>query len=206
MQMKAQLGVIVALIGILCVVNTEMIRLCPWIEYYRVPITAISLALGLILVFCGVRGRRSRNAGPVSPAEGATTCRFAEDREDDDSFSLTGVEFAGTVIIAIGAAFYFLQVMSAQMPVIARSLKPTPRPAATNAPPPAPVPEAPLNFPSIKVEGLFLNASRPSAIIDRRSFFVGDAIGAATIVRIDYSGVLLEQRGETKLYRLRLVN
>lgn len=59
-----------------------------------------------------------------------------------------------------------------------------------------------VEFPEMKLQGLALRENRPSAIINHRTYFVGDQIGEAAITAIDRHGVTLVLGTRTKILKL----
>ena len=86
------------------------------------------------------------------------------------------------------------------------TLPPRPPPPATKAPekvvdivPPV----APVQFPKMKLQGLTASSTRPNAIINAKTYFIGDHVGEAVVTAIDQRGVTLELGGQTKVLTMR---
>jgi len=63
-------------------------------------------------------------------------------------------------------------------------------PAATNRP---------VVFPTLRLQGLIYRQPNPSALINGRTFFMGDYVGDAKVILIDTERVVLEQEGYYKV-------
>jgi hypothetical protein len=183
------LGLSVAIIAVFCVSVAELIVGHPVFESQRLPIAGALAATGLVLAMFGwvFRARRaSRN-------------------DDRRSFILFDVRFWGPMLVVFGVITVFIRPLKDLKKEIA--LVP-PRPAAAQkvaaAKPPSPeVPvKVPIVFPKVKIQGIFVSASRASAILNGESYFVGDHVGDAIVKMIDRNGVVLELGGETKLLTL----
>ncbi len=67
-------------------------------------------------------------------------------------------------------------------------------PAVTAPPPPKPAP--------LRLQGIVFNPSRPSAMINGRTVFVGDKMGDTRVVAIDRDSVTLVRAGQTNVLSL----
>lgn len=81
---------------------------------------------------------------------------------------------------------------------------PTASPAVANAASgkpasdPLPAVTEPVEWPALKLQGIFYRLSRPSASINGKTVFIGDSVGGAKVVRIERQAVYLEMRGQHK--------
>lgn len=73
--------------------------------------------------------------------------------------------------------------------------KPTNVEPAITEPPPPPAPV-------FKLQGIFYRPSRPSAVINSKTVFVGDRVGQAKVLAIDRESVTLQSDGQTKVLTL----
>jgi len=65
-----------------------------------------------------------------------------------------------------------------------------------------PVTVEPAPAPTFKLQGIFYRLSRPSAMINSRTVFVGDKVGEAKVLAIGRESVTLDCQGETKVLTL----
>jgi hypothetical protein len=77
---------------------------------------------------------------------------------------------------------------------------PAAAPVATAAPEPAPAPAPPAPNPppaasAYKLQGIFYRVTKPSAVINTKSVFVGDVVASATVKAIERDRVTLELDG-----------
>ena len=84
----------------------------------------------------------------------------------------------------------------------------TPTPVETAPPPAAPVAttaveSAKTEFPNLKLQGIFFRASNPSAMINAKTFYVGDKIQGAKVLSITQDTVTMEFSGQTSELTLR---
>ena len=104
-------------------------------------------------------------------------------------------------------------------PTQASSPNPTPRPGsagqtlgqsvpnaaaatASIAPTNALVVEAKPVFPAVRLQGIFFQTSRPSALINAKTVFLGDKVANAKVTAITRDSVSLQWNGETKVLTL----
>jgi HD-like signal output (HDOD) protein len=89
-------------------------------------------------------------------------------------------------------------------------LLPEPEPAvatapevtATNAPPPTPAPQEKAQ-PEFRLNGIIYTVTRPAAIVNGQTVYVGDWVSGATVVGIDRTQVTLQINGQRKTCVLR---
>jgi hypothetical protein len=70
-------------------------------------------------------------------------------------------------------------------------------PAPPTPPPPIPAPIK-VDFPPLKLQGIFFRATNPSALINGKTVFAGDYIGDVKVVAIERQRVKVELEGATK--------
>lgn len=88
-------------------------------------------------------------------------------------------------------------------PVVAAPVKPV-APAPVPAPiEPSPAPRAPVQFPPLRLQGIYFKPSNPSVMINNRALFIGDQVQGVTVVSIDSSSVTLVLSGQTNVLTLR---
>ncbi|MCF7765217.1 MAG: hypothetical protein K9N62_16240 [Verrucomicrobia bacterium] len=72
----------------------------------------------------------------------------------------------------------------------------------TEAPPPEPVfdlqPARPVNFPPLKLQGIFFRLHNPSVLINNRTLFIGSKVDGVTVTEIKRTKVVLELGGARK--------
>ncbi len=77
----------------------------------------------------------------------------------------------------------------------------SPVPASTNDVPPPPQPPKPP-APPFKLQGIFYRPSRPAALVNTKTVYVGDKVGAAKVKAITQESVTLEIGGQTLVLTL----
>jgi hypothetical protein len=171
--------------------------------------------------------KRANEVNPQEPppAEGAPPLRPAE-HKPRPAWSLVVFPLLALVVFALAGWFlvkgYYAaqQLKSPQTTVSARESQPEESPretVVTNARPPiveqvvaAPVTNPPAvtaessppSMPAIKLQGIFYRPSRPSAMINSKTVFVGDRVGEVKILSISRETVTLEFEGQTKVLTL----
>ena len=64
---------------------------------------------------------------------------------------------------------------------------------------PSPPPNAPVKFPSMRLQGVVLRGSQSSVMIDGKIYFLGDYIRDIRVVAIDAESATLELSGQTNI-------
>jgi len=75
---------------------------------------------------------------------------------------------------------------------------PKPEPPVTNA-----VAAVPASFPDLKLQGVIWSPSRPSAVINGKSVFVGEKVERAVVTAIEQESVTVTLNGEERVLTLR---
>lgn len=55
------------------------------------------------------------------------------------------------------------------------------------------------SFPAVRLQGIFYRPTRPSAMINAKTVFIGDKVAGTKVVRITRDNVTVEWNGETKV-------
>jgi hypothetical protein len=99
-------------------------------------------------------------------------------------------------------------------PAVAATVSATPKatttaaatpPAApnTNLAPVAPEIQAPVEFPPLKLQGIYFRMTKSSALINGQHLYVGDTVDNVKIIAVDRQSVTVEYRGQKKVLALR---
>jgi len=76
---------------------------------------------------------------------------------------------------------------------------PKPEPVIVKESPPPP---APVEFPRLKLQGIIWNTKDPVAIIDGKSYGVGDSVGGVKVKAVERDRVLVELAGATNTLKI----
>jgi hypothetical protein len=117
-------------------------------------------------------------AQPAAPAEGVN------------------LRFGGLLLMAMGAIAMCIIPTRDPAPVVQARTAVT----ETNAPP-APPPA--VEWPALRLQGIVYRRLSPSALINGKTCFIGERIGAATLRAIDRDHVTVELGGATNVLWLR---
>ncbi|HWN96054.1 MAG TPA: hypothetical protein VNT99_13535 [Methylomirabilota bacterium] len=185
---RIMIGVGVAMSAAFSVVAATQFAGHPWFEQHRQHLGIAAAGAGLVMALIGLWLRKA----------------IASDRTSDEEKSpILDLRYWGPILIVLGAITLFIRPMHE---VKAQTVSPLEVPAALVASPAAaqpasahPTPPAAPAFPSVRIQGLILREKRPFAIINGKSYTIGDHVGAATIKAIHRDGVELELAGHTKL-------
>jgi len=181
MNLWGRLGISAVLVAAFSIMMTEVLQHKPFYELYRWAICAVLLAMGALFLIVG----RLVNT------------RIRESREGDERvqapFLLVNLEYWGLILTIFGIIVIFI---APYKKVEARAVAPTnagPRSVATNAPIPKPV-----TFPALKLQGIVYKQDRSSALLNGRTYFVGNYVGEAKLVAISATNVVLEMQGQQR--------
>lgn len=190
------LGVSVAIVAVFCISVAETLLGKPIFENHRQYIAGAFGALGVVAFLIGLRIKGKRR----------------EDQEDNHdaelskNFLLLDLRYWGPMLLVLGAITLFIRPLKQTKVEVVAVAKPAAKEVVVQAPKAAPEiskPKAPVTFPALKMQGLILGEERPIAIINGRSYTVGDHVGEVVIASINREGVVLELDGELKSLTLK---
>lgn len=194
---KTALGFSVTLVAGFClctglIVNEDR-SLAALRYYFAAGWATLALALGMI-AFLRKRGHpRILSSAPHS----STTDAPGGDIEEHSVMFGPGY---WSVMLALFAAISIFMIPWQKMPTKVRPPDNiAPRVPLTNqpAPPPEPRRDPFETVRGMHLRGISLHPTRPSAILDGRTYLLGDTVDGAMIVRITSSTVLFEKDGQT---------
>ena len=210
-------NILIVSVGLIAVFYLAMIKLVAGHAYFQSHRLSFSLAVGLVGLALWGFGRRKHSPqeqpAPPPPELAMSPGEAVEDA-GAESFFLQSAQYWGPMLIVFSLMVYLVHPPRPKtMPPLAAA---TPAPPVSQAQPTAQAervpnssssgkivpPEAPAEFPKVKIQGINISGSHPSVIINGRSYFVGDRVGAAVITAIDRQGATLELSGRAKVLYL----
>ena len=197
MTIRIVLGFSVALIALFCFAVAGLLAGKPAFEMCRPYLAASMVVMGVGAWFMGRFMSRRKSLAPRDPEEEA------------ESFGLRDWRYWGPMCVLLGVITLFiwpLQEPSSDAPVAAL---PTPRKVVVQVPPPpnpVPVPvmaeKIEVKFPVLKLQGVIVRDDSSFAIINGRSYTVGDHVGEVVVRSIHADSVALELDGKIKRFTL----
>lgn len=182
-----------AIVAAFCVSVAELLVGKPVFENNRPHIAGALVAAGVVAWFVG----RALQPKPVS----------AEMDPDlaPRRFVLFDLRYWGPMFLAFGIITLFIRPLKTVKPepVLAKA-KPAPKKevVAPRKPPVVAVTPARPVFPKLKMQGVIYREEKPFAIINGKSYTIGDHIGDVVVRSIDRTSVMLEGGGEMKVLSL----
>ena len=198
--MWGRVGISVAIVAMFSILMMEVLQARAFYQVYRWAICAGLLAMGVFLLLVGgfvnakIReSRRDEEGGPTGP------------------FLLVNLQYWGLMLTIFGIIVIFIvpnakvekveaRQPNAAKPPVAKKIVP---PAATNAtnvtiePPPKPV-----VFPPLKLQGIVSRGKSSSALINGRTYFVGNYVADAKVISITETSVVVELSGQQRELQL----
>src|SRR5436305_6953254 len=182
MNLWGRLGISVAIVAMFCIVMTEFLQHTAYYESYRWHRCGIFVAAGISMGLIGRRlNDRWRKAQQLLGKRDEFSDATEEEQLPTDPFLLVNVAYWGLMLIVLGVTIIFIIPRPKEVVVAAAAPAPPPkRSKPTNAPPAVPAPAAPAvaakKFPPIKLQGISYRKTNPSALINGKTFFVGEHI------------------------------
>lgn len=203
MNFKLALGTGVAIVAVYCVLVIGIVRKTALYEHYHRHVGIVISTVGATFLIAGCWKRRNIARQPVTE-EGEALEDAPEPANATRHVSSLDARYVGLMSAILGVATVFiLPIQSTPKEVPVRAAESTPRPLAkpvpTNEPPPV---AQPVTFPAVRVQGIYFRPERPSALINRRTYFIGDQVQDAKVVAITRDTVVLEIEGQQRAYPL----
>jgi hypothetical protein len=201
-NVSASIGVTVGMVSMFLMVMLKILRYQPFYENDRWLICGGLAVLGLVLVIAG--SFLSRRPRP----------KLEEGEQASSPFILANVAYWGFLFLLFGGAVTFVSpkariaraaearpTNSIAKPIVAMDPKfsiveKDPAHAATAAT------AATNQLAALKLQGIVYDKVKPSAIINGRTYFVGDGLRDAKVVAIEPSEVVVELNGQKRTLRL----
>lgn len=177
MNIWTRLGISVALAAIFYIAMAELVQNKLFYQHHKWRICAGLVIAGIALFPVGL-GLNARMKRRYDQAQAALA---PEDRQAYQTFLLTNVTYWGVMFVFFGVIVIF----------ITPSYRAPEKRVAAKAPP---VP-TPTNPPSFKFQGMTLRGSNASALINGRTYFIGEQVGEAKVISISTNQAILEWRG-----------
>jgi hypothetical protein len=204
-----RLGISVALLGIFCIVCSEMIRRDGYYDQHRREIAGGLCGAGAVAFLIG----RVLNRRAVSLQRAVETQKQEEEQEQESDvsgqpFILFNLAYWGPILMAFGLVVLFIPAKgSGETPVAARApVVPKPKlqaPFKTNVAAVELKQTNQVSFPAVKLQGITQRAGRSSALINGKTYFLGERVGEAKLISIFEQSVVLELGGELRSVTLR---
>ena len=143
------------------------------------------------------------------PAAAPSTAglRPTEEEQRPNSFPVVTLFIALIPLLALGMWFLAKGLQLRQQPApapveVVAARAPEPPPAApaiivSASPPPPVTPPAPPP-PAFKLQGIYWRPTRPSAVVNGKTVYVGDRVESARVTAIDQEGVTITVNGESR--------
>jgi hypothetical protein len=190
------LGFSVGIVAFFCITGAETLVGKPMFELNRALIAGAFAIVGVVAWFVG-RYLGSRKSGAESETEETAAAK---------RFILFDLRYWGPMFVVLGIITLFIRPLKQETTEVVAQAPPAPVKTAAVVvavePKVAPKPQAPVEFPVLKMQGVIYRSERPFAIINGRSYAVGDHVGEVLVKAIDRTSVLLELSGELKMLTL----
>jgi len=202
-NMAAFIGITVGMVSMFLMVMVKLLRYQPFYENVRWLICGGLAVLGLVLVVAGFFSRQRPRL------------KLEEGEQASSPFLLANVAYWGFLFLLFGGAVAFVSPgtriaraaeakprNSVAKPIF--SMKPRFSISETGALPHAATAAAAATnqLATLKLQGILYDKVKPSAIINGRTYFVGDGLRDAKIASIEPSEVVVELNGQKRTLRL----
>jgi len=183
MNTWGKLGISVAFVASFSMIMNALLRHNAFYEKHRWLICGFLAAVGLLLLVAGhLINRQIR------------TNRLTEDGEaPPDPFILVNMEYWGLMLVIFGVIVLFIAPLKR---VEAGATQPTKKMAATTVTPKTDITEIKtVTFPKLRLQGIIVREPRPSALINGRTYFVGDLVEGVKVLSVEPNSVVVEFQG-----------
>ena len=193
MKIWSRLGISGVIAAIFYIAGAAFLPHWGFYGAYKWRICMIFLAAGTVLWPVGLtlnaRSARQKN-GPGDPPDEASAEKEAGNAQ---RYLLSDLAYWGVMLFVFSVIMMFIAGPTSAPPVlvVAARAKPTNLPVVVNRPA--------ANFPPLKLQGLTYRLPNPSALINGRTYFVGDYVGEAKVTSIEEQRVVLELEGQEKI-------
>jgi len=198
MNICGRLSISIAMAGIFSVVVILLLRDKVFYEMHRWIICSALLAIGLFLCVAGHFVNRQSQASNMS-----------EDGEVPPvPFFLVNMEYWGLMLAIFGVIIVFLaplkkiEARATAPAALAENMEATNASLANALVTSASGSGKNVTLPKLRLQGVVLREPRASALINGRTYFVGDLVEGAKVLSVDPDGVVVEFQGRQTALRL----
>lgn len=201
MNIWPRLGLSVAAAAIFCIIVTEFIRDKAYYESFKWYVCAFFGLVGIVLFGLGLYINRHNRLAHASASANKSDFGKEPSPAPYEQSIFADLAFWGPILTAFGVIILFIPYKAKEEPVAARV---APAPVKPPEPPPAPAPapsqpQAAL-FPAVKLNGIIYRPPNSAAVINGKSFFVGDYLDNARVVEITEKKITLEVNGQRQSF------
>ena len=207
MNIWTRLGISVALLGIFCIICSEMIQRDGYYDQHRREIAGGLCGVGIISFIIGRVLNRKRKL------EQAKVERFRDEADEaqeheGEPFILFNLAYWGPILAAFGLVVLFIPAKTTSGTVIEARAPAPPRPKAqtpaqTNLMKVEIKQTNQVAFPTLKLQGITQRGEKSTALINGRTYFLGDTVGDAKLISIFDGSVVFELQGQMLSVTLR---
>lgn len=203
MNIWSRLGISVALVAMFCIGAAELLQPTWFYQEYKWTVCAGFLVAGA-LVFALGRWINRRSRARYLNAQAQLPPEERDGEPQWEPFLLFNVAYWGLMILVFGCIVVFIVPSynkREKAKVSARAVKEKPRAPAKAPPPPAVKVAAPVRtiqrveLPPFQLQGVILRERDRSALINGRTYFVGDRVEDGKLIEIQTNAAVLEWRG-----------
>jgi hypothetical protein len=204
MNIWSRLGISVSIVATFCIIMTEVFQSRSFYEIYKWYICAGFLAMGCVIWIVGrvLNARTSAKARQPDAAEGGEETEN-ETNPDNAAPMLLNLCYWGPMVFVFGIIIIFIvpyKEQPSQTAAVRTNDVKKAVPAPTNVPPAEvklqPKAPTPKVSPLLKLQGIVYRLPDPSALINGRTYFVGDQIEEARVVAIQENSATLAWGGQ----------
>ncbi|MDB6033465.1 MAG: hypothetical protein JWM16_3803 [Verrucomicrobiales bacterium] len=208
MKIWTHLAISVALLGVFCILSSELIERDGFYDSNRQRIAAAMSAVGTVLFAVG-RVVNHKRALRIAADQKSHPASDEEDLEtSNEPFLFANLVFWGSMLFAFALVILFVPAKAPPvMPVAARFQEPAKKqeapPLLTNAATARVVTRSNVVvFPSVKLQGTTQRGGYSSAILNGKTYFLGESVGSAKLISIFETSIVLELGGEFQTVKL----
>lgn len=201
MKYWCRLGIWVALAAGFYILVNEVLENNAFYETWRWHIYKVLIGGGALIA---ATSKRAKVQSRPAPANGDV--RFSSDDSDSDGASarIFSQRYCGFILTTFGVIVrVVIPSEDVELRVAARADAEQGVAEVQEAAPEAKVNTEPTGFPDLRLQGVFCSKTNPSALINRKTYFLGDLIDGAKVSSILPDSIILQKNGESKVYLLK---
>jgi hypothetical protein len=203
MKYWCRLGIWVALAAGFYILVNEVLQKYAFYETWRWHIYKILIGVGALLALIGKHFSKPSPA----PQKDSGKISFGADNpdQDDTSTPIFSSRYCGFILTTFGVIVRVVIPGDADAIEVAarteqREKSETSVEVTNKVEQPKPLH---VDFPDLRLQGVACSKATPSALINRKTYFVGDIVEGAKVTSIFPDSIVLEKGGEKRVYQLR---
>jgi hypothetical protein len=201
MKYWCRLGIWVALAAGFYILVNEVLQKYAFYETWRWHIYKILIGGGVLLSLIGKYF--SKSSSPPKNANGKISFGPVAQEPEENSAPIFSQRYCGFILSTFGVIVRVVIPGDAEAIEVAARTEQREKPVVEHTNTVEQPKPLRVDFPDLRLQGVACSKANPSAIINRKTYFIGDLVEGVKVASILPDSIILEKDGEKRVYLLK---